>query len=511
MTSVALKLETNLALQAERVASRVAGTPEPADPVHAASEGIDWLMRQEGVALSLSEQRQLLDLVLGLLESSAPASAVPAGRAAAAGGSTRSSRLIELSQTVTPAVLEALDFGALAAMDAREQREEIRRIVRAASVEQRLEINGRELVDLIDYIADDLLGYGPLESLLADDSIAEIMVNGAEEVYVERLGKIELTGLRFRDNAHVLNVAVRIVSEAGRRIDETQPLVDARLKDGSRVNVIVPPLAIDGPAITIRKFPEEEITLRDLVRRGTLSMQMASFLELVGKLRLNVVISGGTGAGKTTLLNALSQAIPRTERIITIEDAAELRLQQPHVVRLETRPPSIEGKGEVTVRTLLRNALRMRPDRIIIGEVRSEEIIELLQAMNTGHDGSMSTLHANTPREALTRMENMVAMSGVQLSTDFVRGQLKDAIQLIVQIARMQDGVRRVTSISELVGLEGDSVTMQELFAYRQETVSETKGVVGRFTFAGARPAFTRRAQEYGLVEALEQVLGMGA
>ncbi|MBI1220164.1 MAG: CpaF family protein [Rhodobacteraceae bacterium] len=493
--------------RAERILSRFADMSGAEDAAHQASAGIDWLMQHEGLALSLAEQRALLEAVLARLDA-APVEAVASPQSATwRRAATAGQRVAELAQAVMPTVIDQIDFRGLGVMSDAQQREEIRRIVRQASVDQRLEVNGRELIELIDYVGNDLLGYGPLDPLLADDSISDIMVNGAERIYVERQGLIELTGLRFRDNAHVLNVAVRIVSAAGRRVDETQPLVDARLADGSRANVIVPPLAIDGPVITIRKFPNDEITLRDLVRRRTLSLPMASFLELVARLRLNVVISGGTGAGKTTLLNAMSRAIPATERIITIEDAAELRLQQPHVVRLETRPPSIEGAGEVTMRNLLRNALRMRPDRIIIGEVRSDEIIELLQAMNTGHDGSMSTLHANNPREAITRMENMVAMSGVKLSSDFVRGQLKDAIHLIVQIARMQDGVRRVTSISEIVGIEGDAVTMQEIFAFRQETTTARQGVVGSFQNMGVRPAFARRAAEFGLLPELERIL----
>lgn len=505
MIAGASKPDLRLTDWAERILLRFPEIAAADDPAHAASAGIDWLMQADMLPLSLAEQRNLLDTVLARVDDAPLVASAPL--AAWQRTTTTGDRLATLAQALMPAVMEQIDFRALGLMSDAQQREDVRRIVRQASVDQRLEINGRELVELIDYIGNDLLGFGPLDPLLADDGISDIMVNGAERIYVERQGRIELTGLRFRDNGHVQNVAVRIVSAAGRRVDETQPLVDARLADGSRVNVIVPPLAIDGPVITIRKFPKDEITLRELVRSRTLSLQMAGFLELVARLRLNVVISGGTGAGKTTLLNAMSRAIPVTERIITIEDAAELRLQQPHVVRLETRPPSIEGAGEVTMRNLLRNALRMRPDRIVIGEVRSEEIIDLLQAMNTGHDGSMSTLHANTPREAITRMENMVAMSGVKLAADFVRGQLKDAIHLIIQIARMQDGVRRITSISELVGIEGDTVTLQELFAFRQETVSARQGVVGSFVTTGVRPAFARRAAESGLLPELERLL----
>ena len=501
-------ISEELAVQlAQQVAAGLPPDVRHDDMAYRASAAIDGLLQQDRMMLNLTEQRNLLDLVLKRLDEGQPPSGGPTSLPASWQGSTAGERVASLARALMPAVMDKIDFRALGGMFEAQQREEIRRIVRQASVDQRLEINGGELIELIDYVADDLLGYGPLNPLMSDDTISDIMVNGSDRIYIERNGRIEPTGLRFRDNAHVLNVALRIVSAAGRRVDETQPLVDARLPDGSRVNVIVPPLAIDGPVITIRRFPTDEITLRDLVRNRTLSLQMASFLELVARLRLNVVISGGTGAGKTTLLNAMSRSIPPTERIITIEDAAELRLQQPHVVRLETRPSSIEGAGAVTMRNLLRNALRMRPDRIIIGEGRSDEIIELLQAMNTGHDGSMSTLHANTPREAITRMENMVAMSGVRLSSDFVRGQLKDAIHLIVQVARMQDGVRRITSISELVGLEGDAVTLQELFAFKQETTSARHGVVGTFQGMGARPVFAKRAAAFGLLPELERIL----
>ena len=353
-----------------------------------------------------------------------------------------------------------------------------------------------------------MMGLGPLEALLADARVTDIMVNGPHQVYVERGGKLELTGVKFRDNAHVQAVATRIVSDVGRRIDEAQPMVDARLKDGSRVNVAIPPLALDGPTITIRKFPSDPVQLDAMVRGGSLSAQMAAFLGLAARLRLNILVSGGTGSGKSTMLNALSRFIPEGERVVTIEDAAELQFQQPHVVRFETRPPNVEGTGEVTMRTLMRNALRMRPDRIIIGEIRGDEVLDLLQAMNTGHDGSMSTLHANSPREALTRVESMAALAGFDISSGVMRRQMADAVHLIVQVSRMRDGTRRVTSISEIAGIEGDTITLQDLFTFEPDESSTRAEVRGHFRFSGYQPRFAHRAAADGLADELDAILG---
>ena len=344
-----------------------------------------------------------------------------------------------------------------------------------------------------------MLGLGPLEPLLADDGINDILVNGAKQIYVERKGKLELSSARFRDNAHVMSIASRIVSGIGRRIDESTPLVDARLPDGSRVNIIIPPLAIDGPSISIRKFSKKTIDLDVMARQQNISTNMATVLKIAARCQLNILISGGTGSGKTTLLNALSQMIDAGERIVTIEDAAELQLQQPHVVRLETRVPNLEGKGEISMRDLVKNALRMRPDRIILGEIRGSEAIDMLQAMNTGHDGSLGTIHANRPREALTRLENMVGMSGINLPSRAVRTQIADAVQMVLQVTRMRDGVRRVTSITEVIGMEDETILTQELFNYRFDGEGADGALVGRFQGMGVRPHFMPRAEYYGL------------
>ena len=353
-----------------------------------------------------------------------------------------------------------------------------------------------------------MLGLGPLEPLLADDSVTDIMVNGPKQIYVEKRGKLVLTPARFRDNDHIMVVAGRIVNQVGRRVDEQSPLVDARLADGSRVNIIIPPLAIDGPSVSIRKFSKRRIDLDLMARQRNLSPSMATVLKIAARSGLNILISGGTGSGKTTLLNALSQMISADERVVTIEDAAELQLQQPHVVRLETRPPNLEGRGEITMRDLVKNALRMRPDRIILGEIRGSEALDMLQAMNTGHDGSLGTIHANRPREALTRLENMVGMSGVNLPPRAVRTQIAAAVQMIVQVSRMRDGVRRVTSITEIVGMEGEVITTQELFGFRFEGEGADGSLLGRFEASGLRPHFLPRAAYYGLDRLLLEAAG---
>ncbi len=352
-----------------------------------------------------------------------------------------------------------------------------------------------------------MLGLGPLEPLLADEAVNDIMVNGADQVYVERAGKLELSDARFRDDQHVMQIAARIVSAVGRRVDESTPLVDARLADGSRVNIIIPPLALDGPSISIRKFSKKKITLDVMTRQSNISPAMATVLRIAARCRLNILISGGTGSGKTTLLNAMSQMIDPTERIVTIEDAAELQLQQPHVVRLETRPANLEGRGEITMRHLVKNALRMRPDRIILGEIRGAEAVDMLQAMNTGHDGSLSTIHANRPREAIVRLENMVGLAGIQLSPQAVRTQIASAVDLIVQVSRMRDGVRRITHVSEVVGMEGEVVTMQDLFLYEFQGEAPGGKLIGEFKSQGLRPHFATRAAYYGLDKALLEAI----
>jgi pilus assembly protein CpaF len=400
---------------------------------------------------------------------------------------------------VEPLVMERLDVSAASQLPRDELSHQLREIVAEVLGEQRVRLNASEQGAVVELLLDDMLGLGPLEPLLADEGITDIMINGANQVYIERKGKLELSDVRFRNNDHVLNIARRIVSIIGRRVDETVPLVDARLQDGSRVNIIIPPLAIDGPSISIRKFAKKSITLDIMVNQSNVSDTMGTVLKIASRSRLNILISGGTGSGKTTLLNALSQLIEQSERIVTIEDAAELQLLQPHVVRLETRPPNLEGTGEITMRDLVKNALRMRPDRIILGEVRGAEAVDMLQAMNTGHDGSLGTVHANRPREALTRLENMVGMAGINLPAKAVRTQIAAAIDMIVQVSRMRDGMRRVTHVTEIIGMEGDIITTQDLFTYEFEGEGLDGMLKGNFKSSGLRPHFTPKASYFGL------------
>ncbi len=408
---------------------------------------------------------------------------------------------------IHPMVMDRIELSHATRLPRHELERQLTELVADLLAEQRLQINHAEQTHLVTMLVDDMLGLGPLEPLLADETITDIMVNGPHQVYIERKGKLHMTDVRFRDNEHVMNIAKRIVSRVGRRIDESSPLVDARLMDGSRVNVIVPPLAIDGPSISIRKFSKIKLSLERMVEQGNISPAMARVLQIAARCRLNILISGGTGSGKTTLLNAMSRMIDHGERIVTIEDAAELQLQQPHVVRLETRPASLEGAGEIVQRDLVKNALRMRPDRIILGEVRGSEALDMLQAMNTGHDGSMCTVHANRPREALTRLENMVNMAGANLPPRTIRQQIAAAVNVVVQIARMRDGVRRITSIMELVGMEGDVITAQELFTYEFEKEGENGELIGTFKSHGIRPHFLPKAGFYGLEKELMEVI----
>jgi pilus assembly protein CpaF len=409
---------------------------------------------------------------------------------------------------IYPLIMERIDSEVAAKLARTELQEQLTGIVSEILGEQKIQLNQVEQRDLVTLLLNDMLGLGPLEPLLADESINDIMVNGPKQVFIERKGKLVLTDVTFRDNQHVMAIATRIVTQIGRRIDESTPLVDARLADGSRVNIIVPPLAIDGPSISIRKFSKRSLTLDIMARQHNISPAMATVLKVASRSRLNILISGGTGSGKTTLLNALSQMIDSDERIVTIEDAAELQLQQPHVVRLETRPPNLEGKGEITMRDLLKNALRMRPDRIIVGEIRGAEALDMLQAMNTGHDGSLGTIHANRPREALSRLENMIGMAGVNLPSKAVRTQIAAAVQMIIQVSRMRDGVRRITSIMEIVGMEGDVITTQDLFTYKFEGEAADGNLAGSFLSSGLRPFFTPRAEYFGLDRALLEAVG---
>jgi pilus assembly protein CpaF len=424
-------------------------------------------------------------------------------------GSRRSHRAaIDTAKAhIQPLVLEHMDVAAAADMPRAVFEAQLSGWVKDLLTESKIQLNFIEQRELVESLIADMLGLGPLEPLIEDETVTDIMVNGAKQVYVERRGKLELTDVVFRDDDHVMNVATKIVTRVGRRIDESQPLVDARLLDGSRVNIITPPLAIDGPSISIRKFSKKTITLDTMAQQANISPQMATFLKITARCRLNILISGGTGSGKTTLLNALSQLIDLAERTVTIEDAAELQMQQPHVVRLETRPPNLEGTGEITMRDLLRNALRMRPDRIILGEIRGAEALDVLQAMNTGHDGSMSTIHANSPREALTRLENMVGMTGINLPSKAVRTQIAAAVHLIAQVNRMRDGVRRVTHIMEVVGMEGDTITTQELFSFHFQGESADGMLRGVFKSNAIRPYFLPRAEYYGLDRPLLEVI----
>jgi pilus assembly protein CpaF len=397
------------------------------------------------------------------------------------------------------ALIEAIDLSQLSRLDGESAREEIRDIVQEIISIKNVVMSISEQDDLLSDICNDVLGYGPLEPLLARDDIADIMVNGAMRTFIEVGGKIQLTNIRFRDNAQLMNICQRIVSQVGRRVDEASPICDARLADGSRVNVIAPPLAIDGPTLTIRKFRKDKLTLDQLVRFGAISVEGGEILKIIGKVRCNVLISGGTGSGKTTLLNCLTNYIESDERVITCEDAAELQLQQAHVVRLETRPPNLEGSGAVTMRDLVRNCLRMRPERIIVGEVRGPEAFDLLQAMNTGHDGSMGTLHANSPREALSRLESMITMGGFALPSKTIREMIVSSVDVIIQAARLRDGSRRITHVTEVMGLEGDVIITQDVMVYDLMGEDAAGRLKGRHRSTGVgRPRFWERAAYYG-------------
>ena len=444
---------------------------------------------------------------------SAPAAKSPVAKPAAAKPTARASdhrseNYYQIKTTIFNALIDTIDLTQLAQLDAESAREEIRDIVNEILSIKNVVMSISEQEALLQDICNDVLGYGPLEPLLARDDIADIMVNGCERTFIEVNGKVELTNIRFRDNSQLMNICQRIVSQVGRRVDESSPICDARLPDGSRVNVIVPPLAIDGPALTIRKFRRDKLMMNDLVQYNSISQEGAEVLGIIGKVRCNVLISGGTGSGKTTLLNCLTGFIETDERVITCEDAAELQLQQPHVVRLETRPPNLEGQGQVTMTELVRNCLRMRPERIIVGEVRGPEAFDLLQAMNTGHDGSMGTLHANSPREALSRLEGMITMGGYQLPSKTIREMICGSIDVVIQAARLRDGSRRITHITEVLGTEGDVIITQDLFVYEMDGEDENGRIIGKHKSTGiARPAFWDRARYYNQHHALAAAL----
>jgi pilus assembly protein CpaF len=496
------------------------------DLVRQVSMIVSDVIKRSGVKLDLIQQR---DLVTGLIEDIAAARGGMQAKVLKHEDGLTKSDAIHRAQQVTnrvtpspragleetknviqPILMQRIDVSTITDMPRVDLEQEITDVVAEILIEEKVQLNLKEQQELVSMLLDDMLGLGPLEPLLADDSINDIMVNGHRQVFVERAGKLELSSVRFRDDQHVLNVATRIVTRIGRRVDETTPLVDARLEDGSRVNIIIPPLAIDGPSISIRKFSKKTLTLDVMARQHNMSEEVATVLKIASRCRLNILISGGTGSGKTTLLNAMSQMIDHGERIVTIEDAAELQLQQPHIVRLETRTANLEGTGEIAMRDLLKNSLRMRPDRIILGEVRGGECLDMLQAMNTGHDGSMCTIHANNPREALTRLENMVAMSGVQLPAKAVRAQTASAINLIVQISRMRDGMRRIQKVVEVVGMEEEVITIKDLFWFDYEGEENGK-LIGKFQSSGLRPAFVERARYFGLDRVLLEAMACSA
>ena len=410
-----------------------------------------------------------------------------------------SSEVQAIRKRIHRQLMERLNLASLAKRDREEAEAEVAKVVRQMLANEMAPLNMDEREQLIEQILYEIFGLGPLEPLLKDQTISDILVNTAKQIFVERNGRLESTDVTFRDDTHLLQVIDRIVSAVGRRIDESSPMVDARLSDGSRVNAVIPPLSIDGPHLSIRKFRRDVLSGDDLLRNGTLTEPIIKFVRGCVGARLNILISGGTGSGKTTFLNMLSESIPHSERIVTIEDSAELQLRQPHVVRLETRPPSIEGTGQVTQRQLVINALRMRPDRIILGEVRGGEALDMLQAMNTGHDGSLTTLHANSPRDALTRLETMIQMAATNIGERAMRQQVASAIDIVIQLSRLSDGSRRVLSVAELVGMEGDVITMQDLFRFERKGIDEDGNVKGEFRATGIRPKAAERLAAYGV------------
>jgi len=405
----------------------------------------------------------------------------------------------ELKHELHQKLIEKIDLTTIEKLPREQLRDELRLILNQLLAVSDLPLNRVEREQMVEELLDEVTGLGPLEPLLADTTISDIMVNGHATCYIERFGKLELTPIRFRDNAHLQQIITRIVSRVGRRIDESSPMADARLPDGARVNAIIPPLAIDGPVLSIRRFGGSPLRVKDMVAINSATPEMLAFLAACVKAKLNCLISGGTGTGKTTMLNALSSFIPENERVLTIEDAAELQLQQRHVVRLETRPPNIEGKGEVIARDLVKNALRMRPDRIVIGECRGGEVLDMLQAMNTGHEGSMTTVHANTPRDALSRVEAMVGMGGIQMSEALIRQTIARSLNVIIQLSRGTDGKRRITSIAEITDIQAGVITMQEIFKFEQHGVDAAGKIVGEFRFTGIRPRALDRIERYGI------------
>jgi pilus assembly protein CpaF len=507
----AVKLDTSVAIR-ERIPAKEIIEMSRAALAGRISDIVRERAAKDGLEMASIDARRLITMLIdeaiaGARIAFARGSAPVAHEHDAAKTIAARSRIEISKEQIQPKLMERLNLSAASSLPRAELAEQLGTLVAEIVQEEKIQLNALEQRDLVTSLLHDMLGFGPLEPLLADERVTDIMVNGPLLVYVERGGKLQLTDVRFRDDAHVMNIATRIVSRIGRRIDESSPLCDARLPDGSRVNIVIPPLAIDGPSISIRKFSKRRITLDIMAEQRNLSQQMATVLKIAGRCQLNILISGGTGSGKTTLLNAISQMIDKGERIVTIEDAAELQLQQPHVVRLETRPANLEGTGEINMRDLVKNALRMRPDRIILGEVRGSEAVDMLQAMNTGHEGSLGTIHANRPREALTRLENMIGMAGINLPSKAVRTQIASALDMIVQVSRMRDGIRRITNITEVLGMEGDVITTQELFVFEVEGESPEGRLTGQFRSSGLRPHFAPKAAYFGLDKPLYEAM----
>jgi pilus assembly protein CpaF len=429
----------------------------------------------------------------------APVQQRPAAEAIAADkDKKRKDRLTELKVEIHKRLLEDLNLSAIESATEQSLRGEITALATEALDDMSVALNKEDRLALTQELYDEVMGLGPLEPLLKDESINDILVNGPKRIFIERGGKLELSDVTFRDERHLLRIIDKIVSAVGRRVDESNPYCDARLTDGSRFNCMIPPIAVDGSLVSIRKFKKDKLKIEDLVRFGAFTEEMAAYLQAAVSCRLNIIVSGGTGSGKTTTLNALSSFIDNHERVLTIEDTAELQLQQVHVGRMESRPPNVEGKGAVTQRDCLRNALRMRPDRIIVGETRGEEVIDMLQAMNTGHDGSMTTIHANNPRDAVSRLENMVAMSGIEMPLKAMRSQIASAVNLFVQASRLQDGTRRMTSVTEITGMEGDVISMQEVFRFERLGVEPSGKIIGRFNATGIRSSYSDRFRQWG-------------
>jgi pilus assembly protein CpaF len=478
-----------------------AGRPAPV----AAPEGGEQFPPLEAIDLSNGDTESFNPpLASGISDRGADAMSRLADRQAASSEAPSSKNegfeasIHRIKEQVLPRLLERVDPEAAATLSKDELAEEFRPIIGEVLAELKINLNRREQFALEKVLVDELLGLGPLEELLADPAISDIMVNGPNQTFIEKKGKLEIAQIQFRDEEHLFQIAQRIVNKVGRRIDQTTPLADARLQDGSRVNVIIPPLSLRGTAISIRKFSEKPITVDMMKTFGSLSEKMATVLKIAGASRFNIIISGGTGSGKTTMLNALSKLIDPGERVITIEDAAELRLQQPHWLPLETRPPNLEGQGAISIRDLVINALRMRPDRIILGEIRGSECFDLLAAMNTGHDGSMATLHSNSPRECLARMENMVMMSDIKVPKEAISRQIADSVDLIVQVKRLRDGSRRCTNITEVIGMEGDVIVTQELFKFEYLDETADGKIIGEYRTMGLRPYTLEKAKQFG-------------